>query len=193
MARVDAVRFCLRPCAFTARSRHRRWFTLYALRQPAGCSVHAYLRVRSRVSSRARDSLCALVCFHSRLVAPVFCLSAFTRARASMPLGVHAPCCTCTPLRALVRLKPHLSLARVDAIRLCPRPSALTARSRHTRWFTLHAICQPAGCSVHAYLRVRPRVSWRAHDSLCALVCFHSRLVAPVVCLSAFTLSLIHI
>ena len=162
---------------------------VYAPRFPPACGLlsHTYL-VYARASLDVLATLlCALVCFHSRLVVPVVCLSAFTRARASMPFGVRALAALAL-LCALWCASSRISaLARVDAIRLCPRPSALTARSRHTRWFTLHAFHQPAGCAVHTYLRVRPRVSSRSRDPLRWLVYFHSRLVDPVVCLSAFT------
>ena len=124
-AQVGAGRLCPRPCAFTARSRHRRRFTRYAFRQPASCSAHAYLSVRLRVFSRPRDFLYALVYFYSRLVASAVCLGAFTCARASMPLGVHAPCCACTPLRALVRLRPHLCLGAGGRRTLLPAPARL--------------------------------------------------------------------
>ena len=72
--------------------------------------------------SRSRDPLRWLVYFHSRLVDPVVCLSAFTRARASMPIGVLAPCCACTPLRALVRLRPHFRLGAGGRCTHLPAP-----------------------------------------------------------------------
>ena len=110
LARVDAVRICPRPSALTARSRHRRRFTLYVFRQPASRSAHAYFSVRPRVFSRSRDSLRALVCSPlapSRLGRLPECFYKCSRLRASRRA------------RALLRLHPFM---RSGAPSVAPQP-----------------------------------------------------------------------